>query len=159
MPDMAPFYFSLPQDDLSVIKIGRNEECDICIPLESVSEQHAYLQKIGDRWVMNDAGSTNGIRSIIPFGEHGYQLDVGVPFGLGDATLSLEEEPDDLIIPLGELERPHLSGSPDVKSLRYEEPETDFETLNKSKTAKSFILAVWWIIVLASVLYIGYMLI
>lgn len=41
--------------------IGRKSDCDISIKDPAVSGTHARLQKIGDSYMIADAGSTNGI--------------------------------------------------------------------------------------------------
>lgn len=41
--------------------IGRKSDCDISIKDPAVSGTHARLQKIGDSYLIADAGSTNGI--------------------------------------------------------------------------------------------------
>lgn len=42
------------------ITIGRSVENDLVIPLDTVSSRHARLEKIGDRYILSDLGSTNG---------------------------------------------------------------------------------------------------
>lgn len=44
----------------SVTVIGRRHNCDIRIPLESVSRRHCQLTCGEDRWVVRDLGSRNG---------------------------------------------------------------------------------------------------
>lgn len=41
-------------------RVGRAETCDVLLPHESVSEQHAELHFDGDSWQLVDCGSTNG---------------------------------------------------------------------------------------------------
>jgi pSer/pThr/pTyr-binding forkhead associated (FHA) protein len=48
----------LPKESLS---IGRAEGNDVSIPDESVSEQHARIERRGDGYVIRDTGSTNGL--------------------------------------------------------------------------------------------------
>jgi len=44
--------------DLTVI--GRRRDCNIVLPDNSVSRQHARIRREGDRYFIADAGSTNG---------------------------------------------------------------------------------------------------
>lgn len=40
--------------------IGRLRSCDICLPDQNVSRQHATLERDGEQWYLADLGSTNG---------------------------------------------------------------------------------------------------
>ena len=40
--------------------IGRAGSCDLVVPSQTVSRQHARLELLGDRWQLSDLGSMNG---------------------------------------------------------------------------------------------------
>ncbi|MEZ6067962.1 MAG: FHA domain-containing serine/threonine-protein kinase [Planctomycetaceae bacterium] len=42
--------------------IGRDRECDLCIPAGDLSAQHCSLAEVGDRWTIRDLNSRNGTR-------------------------------------------------------------------------------------------------
>ena len=44
----------------SLLRIGRHDENDICLPVETVSSFHAQLVCEGTDWVISDLGSSNG---------------------------------------------------------------------------------------------------
>ena len=46
--------------DSQAYLIGRNEDCTICIPAESISGRHAQLAFTAEGWVLEDLGSSNG---------------------------------------------------------------------------------------------------
>jgi len=48
--------------DKPIILIGRHQECDIQIPSRKISRRHCCLAQVGDRLVVRDLGSTNGVR-------------------------------------------------------------------------------------------------
>lgn len=50
---------SVRLDDTS-ITFGRSEGCTVVLSDDYVSSQHARLSPAGDRWVLEDLGSTNG---------------------------------------------------------------------------------------------------
>ncbi len=43
-------------------RVGRGEDSDLVLPEASVSRRHAVFERDGERWVLVDAGSRNGIR-------------------------------------------------------------------------------------------------
>jgi predicted component of type VI protein secretion system len=49
----------IPLDKPSVV-FGRGAECDVCIPISSVSRQHCEVSVAGDQVWVNDLGSANG---------------------------------------------------------------------------------------------------
>lgn len=68
--------------------IGQAADCDIVIANDPfVSRHHARLARVGDRWTLEDAGSSNGtllrVRRPIP-------LEPGDEIVLGTTTLRLE---------------------------------------------------------------------
>jgi hypothetical protein len=46
----------------SFVGVGRHESCDVIFTAETVSSRHAYFLRTGERWIVADAGSTNGTR-------------------------------------------------------------------------------------------------
>ncbi len=62
--------------------IGRDESCNVCIPLPSVSRQHAVISWTDGKFILSDKGSTNGTylnNKIITEGllKHGDEITVG----------------------------------------------------------------------------------
>ncbi len=49
--------FELEQDN---VVLGRGGDCDIQIDRDSVSRKHARIFRMGDQWMVEDLGSTNG---------------------------------------------------------------------------------------------------
>ena len=43
------------------LSIGRAQDNDIVYPVSMVSRHHAYLTRMGDRWQIEDCGSSNGV--------------------------------------------------------------------------------------------------
>jgi pSer/pThr/pTyr-binding forkhead associated (FHA) protein len=42
------------------MSVGRNSDCDICIPIDEISRNHARLQSAADGVVVEDLASANG---------------------------------------------------------------------------------------------------
>jgi penicillin-binding protein 1A len=42
-------------------RLGRDSECEICVPHPTVSRQHGLLEQRGPHWLLMDHGSTNGL--------------------------------------------------------------------------------------------------
>ncbi|XP_069775627.1 mediator of DNA damage checkpoint protein 1 isoform X4 [Narcine bancroftii] len=68
--------------------IGRNENCDICIPVQSVSKKHAVIDVEGDTHVIHDCNSLNKTRrkSVILKPHIRYQINDGDVFLFGDVA-------------------------------------------------------------------------
>ncbi len=65
------------------VRIGREEDNDLCVPCDSVSAHHAVVSRNGDRFQVTAAGSRNG---IFTDGQQVESLDLhdGATFALGD---------------------------------------------------------------------------
>lgn len=61
--------------------IGRDGSCDLLIEHSSVSRWHARLDREPDRWILADAGSTNGTRV------NGWRVRQPVPVQPGDHVM------------------------------------------------------------------------
>jgi hypothetical protein len=44
----------------SFVSVGRTENCDVCLPDDSVSKLHALMRKKDGAWMVQDADSANG---------------------------------------------------------------------------------------------------
>ena len=42
-------------------RIGRDNDCQICVDHPAVSRQHALLERRGSHWLLSDDSSTNGL--------------------------------------------------------------------------------------------------
>ena len=74
-------------------RLRRDEHCEIVLPFQSVSGEHALLQFKEGGYVLEDLGSTNGtkINGLTPMGAA--TLYDGDEIALGDARLRFAEEP------------------------------------------------------------------
>lgn len=76
----------IPLDgEAEVLLIGRSREADLRVEEEGVSWEHAQLVKLGDRWSIVDAGSTNGV-VVNGFGVEEHELDEGDRIQVGAVT-------------------------------------------------------------------------
>lgn len=68
--------------------LGRSDECDLVLRERSISRQHAVLVQTGERWFVEDLGSTNGISKD---GKRAPRIELadGDEFKLGDLLLRL----------------------------------------------------------------------
>ncbi|HVN38188.1 MAG TPA: FHA domain-containing protein [Myxococcota bacterium] len=48
------------RSEVHVVTLGRSHECDVVIPDRSVSRRHALIKREGTRFLVLDAGSSNG---------------------------------------------------------------------------------------------------
>ena len=55
--------------DKPIVLVGRNPECDVVLSSKKISRKHCVVAQVGQRVVVRDLGSTNGIRV------NGQQLD------------------------------------------------------------------------------------
>ena len=83
----------IPKNGEYFARIGRDEHCEIVLPFQSVSGEHALLQFKEGGYVLEDLGSTNGtkINGLTPMGAA--TLYDGDEIALGDARLRFAEEP------------------------------------------------------------------
>ena len=93
LPDGSEKTIVLPKNGEYFARIGRDEHCEIVLPFQSVSGEHALLQFKEGGYVLEDLGSTNGtkINGLTPMGAA--TLYDGDEIALGDARLRLAEEP------------------------------------------------------------------
>lgn len=92
-PDGSEKTIVLPKNGEYFARIGRDEHCEIVLPFQSVSGEHALLQFKEGGYVLEDLGSTNGtkINGLTPMGAA--TLYDGDEIALGDARLRFAEEP------------------------------------------------------------------
>jgi DNA-binding NtrC family response regulator len=74
------------------VELGRADECDVCIPHESVSRRHALLSWKEGMWAIEDLGSSNGtvvggvrVTKGVP-----HAIEPGAVVSLGEARLVLD---------------------------------------------------------------------
>ena len=93
LPDWSEKTIVLPKNGEYFARIGRDEHCEIVLPFQSVSGEHALLQFKEGGYVLEDLGSTNGtkINGLTPMGAA--TLYDGDEIALGDARLRFAEEP------------------------------------------------------------------
>ena len=93
LPDGSEKTIVLPKNGEYFARIGRDEHCEIVLPFQSVSGEHALLQFKEGGYVLEDLGSTNGtkINGLTPMGAA--TLYDGDEIALGDAKLRFTEEP------------------------------------------------------------------
>ena len=77
-----------------IVNIGRAEYCDIVIPDDSVSSQHAKLTRREGVWVLTDLGSTNGTMVDGEKVEGDIPLAPGAFVRFGDVQLVFEPTDD-----------------------------------------------------------------
>ena len=99
LPDGSEKTIVLPKNGEYFARIGRDEHCEIVLPFQSVSGEHALLQFKEGAYVLEDLGSTNGIKinGLTPMGAA--SLYDGDEIALGDARLRFAEEPSPGLIP------------------------------------------------------------
>lgn len=94
VPDSPSQPFSLPTTEGFSAIIGREEDCDICVPIASVSSRHATLERVPRGIVLRDAGSTNGL-IVDGMRVEKIMLSPSVQVMLGEATLVYSESPEE----------------------------------------------------------------
>ncbi len=73
-----PLAFVLPSGTQDTFTIGRDADCDLVLCDMTVSRSHAGLFREAGRWLLIDAGSTNGTRI------NGWRVTAPVPLRAGD---------------------------------------------------------------------------
>lgn len=93
LPDGSEKTIVLPKNGEYFARIGRDEHCEIALPCQSVSGEHALLQFKEGNYILEDLGSTNGIKinGLTPMGPAA--LYDGDEIALGDIRLRFSEEP------------------------------------------------------------------
>ena len=86
-----------------LLTIGRGQDCDLVLQDTQVSRRHAELRRHGDQWFLVDLGSTNGtfVGGALLRPNEACLLLPGIPVQIGDAQLTLEEEPSPSLASLG----------------------------------------------------------
>ena len=75
------------------VRIGRDPTCDWIVDYANVSRRHAVIRPQGDRNVVQDLGSTNGVRiNGAPLGGKPHVLEPGDVIELTEAVVLLYEE-------------------------------------------------------------------
>ena len=99
LPDGSEKTIVLPKNGEYFARIGRDEHCEIVLPFQSVSGEHALLQFKEGGYVLEDLGSTNGtkINGLTPM--VAATLYDGDEIALGDARLRFAEEPSRDFLP------------------------------------------------------------
>ena len=95
LPDGSEKTIVLPKNGEYFARIGRDEHCEIAIPSPSVSGEHALLQYKDGGYVIEDLGSTNGVKINA--------LYEGDDIILGEVHLKFSEEP--VSLPVSETDR------------------------------------------------------
>lgn len=120
LPDGSEKTIVLPKNGEYFARIGRDEHCEIVLPFQSVSGEHALLQFKEGGYVLEDLGSTNGIKinGLTPMG--GASLYDGDEIALGDARLRFVEEPSPGLSPAPEGgEEDQEAPSPAMRNLQH----------------------------------------
>lgn len=71
------------------ITFGRGSSCTVVLGDDYVSNQHARLTPAGDRWMLEDLGSTNGTYLSERRVTDATPVPLGAPIRLGRTTLEL----------------------------------------------------------------------
>ncbi len=90
--DNTQHKFRLPEEEGTVVTIGRNEDCLIPLPsIMGLSGLHCSISLVGGEYVITDEGSSNGTLE----GERAIAsepLREGVAYSIGEAFLSFDSE-------------------------------------------------------------------
>ena len=84
LPDGSEKTIVLPKNGEYFARIGRDEHCEIVLPFQSVSGEHALLQFKEGGYVLEDLGLTPMVAATLYDGDE---------IALGDARLRFAEEP------------------------------------------------------------------
>jgi predicted component of type VI protein secretion system len=80
---------ALPGAATARVTIGRAADCDCAVAEPTVSRHHAELRRDGDRWLLRDLGSRNGIRVNGMRVLEATEVHPGDGIALGDARFRL----------------------------------------------------------------------
>ena len=72
--------------------IGRSRDCDIVLDDSNVSRRHAEISPSGPSWLIQDLGSTNGVRVNGRQVNGPHPLERGDRIELGTVSVSFEVE-------------------------------------------------------------------
>ena len=72
--------------------LGRSRECDIVLADSNVSRRHAEIRPSGQGWLIQDLGSTNGVRVNGRAIDGPHPLEAGDSVQLGTVEISFEAE-------------------------------------------------------------------
>jgi hypothetical protein len=72
--------------------IGRSRECDVVLTDSNVSRRHAEISPSGPNWLIQDLGSTNGVRVNGRQVEGPHPLESGDRIELGTVSVTFEVE-------------------------------------------------------------------
>jgi len=103
--------------DQDVVRIGREPDCDICLPPRGVSRLHAQIRRETDGFRITDAGSSNGTQV------NGVKVNECL-LQSGDSILILNFT---LTVEL------HSAGSAPLMSTALPQEHEDFMTIRKSE--------------------------
>lgn len=132
-----------------VTTIGRKSDCDISIKDPAVSGNHARIQKVGDKYVIQDMGSTNGVHilgrlikqqvlkneDLLAIGEHQLKILISDDVAPAKEKPSAKQKPADKKLPpakFGEQVSPKEVASASKEGLRTQKPRD--ETVLRPKT-------------------------
>jgi DNA-binding winged helix-turn-helix (wHTH) protein len=94
-PNGAEVHLPLERD---VTTIGRSDNCDLVIPLSTVSRLHARIELQYDHYILSDAGSANGTYVNGERIEDGHQLSTEDEIWLGTSNVVLRfSDPDETL--------------------------------------------------------------
>lgn len=70
--------------------VGRSRECDVVLADTNVSRRHAEIRPTGGGWLVQDLGSTNGVRVNGRMAQGPHPLEPGDSIDLGTVTVRFE---------------------------------------------------------------------
>jgi adenylate cyclase len=119
-----------------VLKIGRRESCDICLPFPNISGIHCELTFRDGYWYVRDLNSTNGIKvngvrvqekllhpkDEISIGKRRYTIQYELPVGRSAQEEVEEDIMSQSLLQKAGLERPRRERPTDSKGRRLIDP-------------------------------------